>query len=103
MCFSGPFREREFFIDNLLVRIHLIIEMIWRTSLAPWEFEFPFTGSLTSTFLGGHPGVLGPCASPVPFDMLGRSLDREDSRTFSDQGLSDVLQPCDCLRASRLP
>ena len=30
-------REREFFIDNLLVRIHFIIVMIWWTGLAPWE------------------------------------------------------------------
>ena len=30
--------EREFFIDNLLVRIHFIIEMLWWTGLAPWEF-----------------------------------------------------------------
>ena len=44
-------REREFFIDNLLVRIHFIIVMIRWTGLAPWEFEFPFPGSLTSTFL----------------------------------------------------
>ena len=44
-------REREFFIDNLLVRIHFIIEIIWWTGLAPWEFEFPFPGSLISTFL----------------------------------------------------
>ena len=43
--------EREFFIDNLLVRIHLIIVMIRWTGLAPWEFEFPFPGSLTYTFL----------------------------------------------------
>ena len=28
--------EREFFIDNLLVRIHFIIEMIRWTGLAPW-------------------------------------------------------------------
>jgi len=34
--------EREFFIDNLLVRIHLIIVMIRWTGLAPWEFELPF-------------------------------------------------------------
>ena len=34
--------EREFFIDNLLVRIHCIIVMIRWTGLAPWEFEFPF-------------------------------------------------------------
>ena len=30
--------EREFFIDNLLVRIHFIIVMIEWTGLAPWEF-----------------------------------------------------------------
>ena len=45
-------REREFFIDNLLVRAHFIIVMIRWTGLAPWEFEFPFPGSLTPTFLG---------------------------------------------------
>ena len=45
-------REREFFIDNLLVRIHFIIVMIRWTGLVPWEFEFPFPGSLTSTFFG---------------------------------------------------
>ena len=28
--------EREFSIDNLLVRINFIIEMIWWTCLAPW-------------------------------------------------------------------
>ena len=38
--------EREVFIDNLLVRIRLIIAMIRWTGLAPWEFEFPFPGSL---------------------------------------------------------
>jgi len=40
--------EREFFIDNLLVRIHFIIVMIRWTGHAPWGFEFPFPGSLTS-------------------------------------------------------
>jgi len=44
-------KVRVFFIDNLLVRIHFIIVMIRWTGLAPWEFEFPFAGSLTSTFL----------------------------------------------------
>jgi len=43
--------EREFVIDNLLVQIHFINEMIWWTGLAPWEFEFPFAGSLILTFL----------------------------------------------------
>ena len=36
-----PCREREFFIDNLLFRIHSIIVMMRWTGLAPWEFEFP--------------------------------------------------------------
>ena len=45
-------REKDFFIDNLLVRIHLIIAMIRWTGLAPWAFKFPFPGSLISTFLG---------------------------------------------------
>ena len=39
-------------IENLLVRIHFVLEIIWWTGLAPWEFEFRFSGSLTSTFLG---------------------------------------------------
>ena len=47
LCIGG----REFFIDNLLVRIHFIIVMIKWTGLAPWEFEFPFPSSLTSIFL----------------------------------------------------
>jgi len=48
---SAPGSEREFFIDNLLFRIHFIIVMIRWTGLAPWEFAFPLPGSLTSTFL----------------------------------------------------
>jgi hypothetical protein len=40
--------EREFFIDNLLVRIH---RCFWWTGLAPWEFEFPFPGSFISTLV----------------------------------------------------
>ena len=43
--------QREIFIDNLLLRIHVIIEMIWWTGLAPWEFEFSLPGSLTSKLL----------------------------------------------------
>ena len=41
--------QREFFIDNLLIRIHVIIVTIRLTGLAPWEFEFPFPGCLAST------------------------------------------------------
>ena len=35
-------RDREFFLENLLVRIHFIIVMIRWTGLAPWEFESLF-------------------------------------------------------------
>ena len=55
-CNQGTLpREREFFIDNLLVQIHFFFAMIKWTGLAPWEFEFPFPGGLTSTFLGTLP------------------------------------------------
>ena len=47
-CLDVPCSEREFFIDNLLVRVH---QCFWCTGLAPWEFESPFPGSLISTFL----------------------------------------------------
>ena len=43
MLQEGDWREREFFIDNLLVRIHFINVMIRWTGLAPWEFKFPLT------------------------------------------------------------
>jgi len=61
---SLPTRQREFFIDNLLVRILFIIVMVRWTGLAPWELEFPFPGSFTSTFLGPptrQPAMLTNC------------------------------------------
>ena len=57
-----PNRERGFFIDNLLVRVHFIIVMIRWTGLGPWEFQSPFPGTLTSTFLA-HPT---PNPNPAP-------------------------------------
>ena len=74
---SGPESEREFFIDNLLVRIHVIIVMTRWTGLAPWEFEFPFPGSLTSTFLaggGGTPKRIRAGKRDASRHFLGRSL-----------------------------
>ena len=46
--------EIEFFIDNLLVRIHFIIVMIWWNGLAPWEFELHLGPSWI--FLGSDRG-----------------------------------------------
>ena len=56
--------EIEFLIDNLLVRVDLIIVMIRWTGLAPSEFEFPFLSSLISTFLD----AVGPC-TPHPANL----------------------------------
>ena len=53
-------KERALCIDNLLVRIHFIIVMIRWTGLAPWEFEFPFSGFGTDR--DGHdPDAPGAC------------------------------------------
>ena len=41
--------------------------MIRWTGLAPWEFEFPFPGSLTSTFLADR----GPLALAGLLTQLG--------------------------------
>jgi hypothetical protein len=54
-------REREFCIDNILVRIH---EIIWWTSLAPWQSECPFPGGLIST--GIAPPQRGPARGADP-------------------------------------
>ena len=56
--------DREFFNGPLLVRIHIIVMIRW-TGLAPEEFEFPFPGSHTSTFLANavnlpHGGLPAP-------------------------------------------
>ena len=47
-------QERDFFSDNLLVRIHFVAVMSRWTDLAPWEFKFPCIVSLISTFLQGR-------------------------------------------------
>ena len=62
---SGTYRE--LFIDNLLVRIHFIIGMIRWTGFAPWEFEIPFPGSLTSTFLVASEKLNGAGTTRNPF------------------------------------
>ena len=58
---------------NLLVRIHFIIVMIRWTGLAPWVFEFPFPGSLTSTFLVlWKRRFAGESASPIRQSACGQ-------------------------------
>jgi len=52
--------EREFFIDNLLVRIHFIIVMIRWTGLAPWEFESLCPPPHTGAIMGDRTGRSEP-------------------------------------------
>ena len=72
--------ERESFIDNLLVRIHFIIVMIRWTGLAPWQFEFLFPGSLTSTFRVQEIEA-GVPESDTPRGLEGRPM-RKGSTSF---------------------
>ena len=75
--------QREFFIDNLLVRIHFINVMIRWTGLAPWEFEFPFPGSLTSTFLEWGEGTAS--RAPIYLRQWGDSGETV-GRQWGDSG-----------------
>ena len=74
--------EREFFIDNLLARIHSSIVMIRWTGLAPLEFEFPFPGSLKRTVLvqvgflttaGDSPCIYRPSPGGIPHNLVNLS------------------------------
>jgi len=69
--------RRDFFIENLLIQIGLIIVMIRWTGLAPWELESPFLGSLTSTFLA-HAG------KKSTLKIEGSIFDSEDKKIFLD-------------------
>jgi len=63
-------REREFFFDNLLVRIRFIIVMMRWTGLAPWEFAFTvpvgpqMPDSNPSLTLDPEPGARNPNPQP---------------------------------------
>ena len=87
--------EREFFIDNLLVRIHFIIEMIWWTGLAPWEFEFPFPGSLIYLPRTEHPSCVQAAsdAETVGAPHRDRLRGGGDLSNRTRSAGSDVVQP----------
>ena len=93
-----------YYIDNLLIRIHFIIEMIWWTGLAPWEFESPFPGSLTSTFLVSRRPLVTQllCINIKPGDFLtthpdpdrcGAQFDHQFDH-HSTLGHSSAAAPC---------
>jgi len=59
--------ERDFFMDNLLVRIHFIIGMIWWTGLAP---QLHFIRAI-ETFVGPAVGTY-----KIPMDFEEQSFRR---------------------------
>ena len=63
--------------------------MIRWTGLAPWEVEFPFPGSLTSTFLSGEGKLkVSPIAgtfmkmNPAPYTLLAVGTEPPMSRRY---------------------
>ena len=81
-------REREFFINNLQVRIHFIIVMMKWTGLTRWEFGFSFPGSFTSTFL--EQGTL-PATSSAQAPQAPQGLSVQDTG-FAPLHLSEILR-----------
>ena len=59
--------------------------MIRWTGLAPWEFEFPFPGSLTSTFLVGQ-GIASSGRSGTLVRVKRENLERVESSYTSIVG-----------------
>ena len=84
--------ERDLFIDNLLVRIHFIIEMIWWTSLAPWEHpRLPHAGNVnlrttTSQKCGG--GLVFKARRLVYHSTLGLRVIKKKKRGTSARTLT---------------
>ena len=76
---SPPPYRKTFLIDNLLVQIHFIIETIWWTSLAPWEFEFPFQVTFylpsyptPTTLQNLSPHLINPHLTQSDFQVVSR-------------------------------
>ena len=66
--------EREFVINNLLVRIHSIIEMLWWTGLAPWEFISTFLEQGRRMAMGFGCGVYPPHGGAAALLPVARVL-----------------------------
>ena len=68
---------------SAMVQIHFSIVMIRWTGLAPWEFEFPFQGILTSTF---HLSITSRASPQIPYffssSLLLSSLELSDTKVY---------------------
>ena len=81
------------FCYNLLVRTHFIIVKIRCTGLAPCEFEFPFSPSLESAFLGPRCTLMS--LLKLPFDVgLQGYLTYKKTPSTKDPTVGLYLGPC---------
>ena len=103
LCLRLVFGEREFFIDNLLVRFHFTIVMIRWTGLAPGRFEFSELGLASSERRGStldfkdlylqDKAILWPCLAESGLDCLCAMFARQRLRRW-DKGLCECAPPC---------
>ena len=84
-----PVRERELFNDNLLVRIHFILEVIWWTGLAP----FPFSRS-PCIYLPGAPPEIGGVGLHGPYRSAPAETKRGVDAGLNRGGLVARLVTC---------
>ena len=59
--------------DNLLVRLHVIIEMIWWTGLAPWKAPATSSERCRGTSLIRNNLPVGPYSRPMPRALMWSS------------------------------
>ena len=85
LSFSPLTLSRRFEESSFLTTHRLIIVMIVWTGLAPWDFEFPFSGSLTSTFRRFEPSSScsrGGCFTRMATVSLSLSLSLVQTQTL---------------------
>ena len=61
--------------EGLLFRIHVIVEMVWWTGVAPWVFEFPFSRQV--------PANEGCVPAAKQQGLLKRSQSHRDQRVLT--------------------
>ena len=73
--------------------------MIWWTGLAPWKFQFPFPGSLTSTFLARAGRQLTRPQVPLPTEREAAKLPGVNIAAWKDPRVrTPQVHLTECIR-----